>query len=136
MGEIAKWLPLVSWTDLGVGIAVGLAILGMLTLLTYCLLRRERGDEGGSRREPEEERWRLLCEDARVLADLAIQRHMSDIAFLERFRAQPCYDALYSHFSETFRERLMQPGKLHGRSDLAAACREECDRLERQWRAG
>jgi len=136
MGEFAKWLPRVSWTDLTIGIAVGLAILGALTTLAYYLLPHERGNDDGPRREGEEERRRLLCGDAKVLADLAIQRHMSDVAFLERFQAQPCYDALYSHFSDTFRERLTQPGKHHGHSDLAAACREECERLEQQWRAG
>jgi len=137
MGEIAKWLPQVSWTDLAIGIAAGLAILGALVLLAYFLLPRQRNDETGSSREREEkERRHLLCEDAKVLADLAIQRHMSDVAFLERLRAQPCYDALYSHFSDGFRERLTQPNKHPGRSDMAAACREECERLEQQWRAG
>ena len=90
MGEFAKWLPQVSWTDLAVGIAAGLAILGALVLLAYFLLPRRREDETGSSREREEkERRRLLCEDAKVLADLAIQRHMSDVAFLARLRAQP-----------------------------------------------
>jgi hypothetical protein len=137
MGEIAKWLPQVSWSDLAVGIAVGLAILGALILLAFFLRPHDRDDDNSARlaREIQEQLW-LLCEDAKVLADLAIQRHMSDVAFLERFRAQPCYDALLSHFSEQFRDRLAQPGAHYGRSDLAIACREECERLERQWRAG
>lgn len=137
MGEIAKWLPQISWTDLAIGIAVGLAVLGALVILAFFLLPRDRTDDNSARLErEEEEQRRLLCEDAKVLADLAIQRHMSDVAFLERFRTQPCYDALFSHFSEKFRERLAHPARHYGRSDLAAACREECERLERQWRAG
>ncbi|HWU54734.1 MAG TPA: hypothetical protein VN175_04470 [Rhizomicrobium sp.] len=137
MGDVAKLLTQISWTDLALGIAVGLGLVGMLTLLAFCLLPRNRGhDDAGQHAREEEERRRLLCEDAKVLADLAIQRHMSDVAFLERFQAQPCYDALFAHFSEKFRERLTQPGRHLGRSDLAAACREECERLERQWRPG
>jgi len=136
MGEIAKWLPQISWSDLLAGIAVGLAILGALTVLAFFLRPRDRGNDAGARLEREEEQQRrLLCEDAKVLADLAIQRHMSDTAFLERFRTQPCYDALFFHFSEKFRERLAQPSGHHGHSDLAIACREECERLERQWRS-
>jgi hypothetical protein len=137
MGEIAKWLPQISWTDLVVGIAVGLAILGALMLLAFFLRPHERDDEAGARLERKDaEQRRLLCEDAKVLADLAIQRHMGDVAFLERFRTQACYHALFSYFSEDFRDRLAQPGGHLGRSDLAVACREECERLERQWRAG
>jgi len=136
MGEFAKWLPQVSWTDLAAGIAVGLAVLGLLTVLAFSLRPRGHDDGDSKRHDPEQEQRRLLCGDAKVLADLAIQRHMSDTAFLERFRKQPCYEALYSHFSENFRARLTQPGGHYGRSDLAVACREECERLERQWRAG
>jgi hypothetical protein len=137
MGESIKWLPQISWADLLVGVAVGLAILAALILLAYFLLpRRRENDDSIARARKEEEQRRLLCEDARVLADLAIQRHMSDVAFLERFRMQPCYDALFSHFSETFRERLAHARGHDGHSDLAVACREECERLERQWRAG
>lgn len=135
MDEIAKWLPQISWTDLAVGMAFVSAILGALILLAFFL--RPRGpddDDAVRRRHLEDEQRRLFCEDAKVLADLAIQRHMSDVAFLERFRAQPCYGALLSFFSEKFRERLAQPGEHHGHSDLAVACREECERLERQWR--
>jgi hypothetical protein len=137
MGEIAKWLPQISWADLMAGIAVGLTVVGALILLAFFLLPRDRDDDAGARLEREEaEQRRLLCEDAKILADLAIQRHMSDAAFLERFRTQPCYDALFSHFSEKFRQRLAQPGGHHRHSDLAIACREECERLEQQWRAG
>jgi hypothetical protein len=138
MGEIGKWLSQASWADLAIGIALGLAVLSVLTVLAFSLLPRERAKDDGvaSEHQEKEERRRLLCEDAKVLADLAIQRHMSDAAFLERFRTQPCYDALFSHFSEKFREHLTQPGGQHGRSELAAACRAECERLERQWRAG
>jgi hypothetical protein len=137
MGEFAKWLPQISWTDLVVGIAIGVALLGGLIMLAFFLRPRDRqDDDDGVQRGREEEQRRLLCEDARILADLAIQRHMSDVAFLERFRTQPCYAALFSHFSEQFRERLTQPVNRHGHSDLAIACREECERLEQQWRAG
>jgi hypothetical protein len=136
MDQIAKWLPQISWTDLAVGLAVGAAVLGALVLLAIFLRPRGRDDDAGRRSGEQDEQRRLFCEDAKVLADLAIQRHMSDVAFLERFRAQPCYGALFSHFSEQFRERLAQPGEHHGHSDLAVACREECERLKQQWRAG
>jgi len=136
MGEFAKWLPQISWTDLAVGVAVGSAILGAMIMLVYFLRPRDHDDDNSALHERERDQRRLLCEDAKVLADLAIQRHMSDVAFLERFRAQPCYGALFDHFSENFRERLAQPSRQQGRSDLAVACRKECERLEQQWRAG
>jgi hypothetical protein len=136
MDQIATALPRIPWTDLAVGLAVGAAVLGALTLLVFFLRPQSRDDDGGWRGREQDEQRRLFCEDAKVLADLAIQRHMSDVVFLERFRAQPCYDVLFSSFSEKFRERLAQPGAHHGHSDLAVACREECERLERQWRPG
>lgn len=77
----------------------------------------------------------LFCGDARALADLAIQRHMGDDLFLQRLSAQPCYKVLYVHFSEEFRNQIA--GGLDNRKErpaLAAACRNEIERLEGQWR--
>jgi hypothetical protein len=135
MGEVAKWLVQVSWMDLAVGVMAGLAAAGLLTVLVMSLGRSNRDGDGRSDDVPQEQqRLLLFCGDARALADLAVQRHMSDLAFFQRFQSQPCYQALSPHFSEQFREHLAQPGRQSGRSDLASACRQECERLEREWR--
>ena len=133
MGEIAKWLVQVSWTDLAVGAMAGLAAAALLAVLVMSLTHSDR--DGRSDEVPQEQqRLLLFCGDARVLADLAVQRHMSDAAFSQRFQSQPCCQALSPHFSEQFREYLAQPGQQKNRSGLASACRQECERLERQWR--
>lgn len=138
MDEVAQWLLQVSWIDLAVGTVSGLAAAGLLTAMALYLSRRADSDGEGTPGAAVEERRRLLlfCDDVKALADLAIQRHMSDTAFLQRFQAQPCYQFLSPHFAEKFREHLAEPHRHHGRSDLAVACREECERLERQWRSG
>ena len=137
MDEVAKWLLQVSWIDLAVGTISGLAAVGVLTALALYLSRRADGDGDGGARETLEERRRLLlfCDDVKALTDLAIQRHMSDTAFLLRFQAQPSYEILSPHFGEKFREHLAEPHRRDGRSNLAMACREECERLERQWQS-
>ena len=138
MDEVTQRLFQISWIDLAGGTALGLAAASLLTVLALRLSRRADGDDGGAARATLEERRRLLlfCGDIKALTDLAVQRHMSDTAFLQRFQAQPCYEILTSHFSEKFREHLAEPQRRDGRSDLAVACREECERLEQQWRSG
>lgn len=138
MDDVVQWLLQISWIDLAVGTVAGLAAAGLLTALAFHLSRRAEGDGGGAARATLEERRRLLlfCGDVKALTDLAIQRHMSDTAFLQRLQAQPCYEILSPYFNEKFREHLAEPHRHDGRSDLAAACREECERLERQWRSG
>ena len=138
MDKVAQWLLQISWSDLAVGTVSGLAAAGLLTALALYLSRHADGDGAGAARATLEERQRLLlsCGDIKALTDLAIQRHMSDTAFLQRFQAQPCYQILSPHFGEKFREHLAEPHRHDGRSDLAVACREECERLERQWRSG
>jgi hypothetical protein len=80
-------------------------------------------------------RLRLLCGDAKVLTDLAIQRHMGDADFLRRLQAQPCYDELYPYFSQLFRQEIGQRNIDHdGRAKMAEACRKELERLEHDWR--
>ena len=135
MGEAAKWLVQVSWTDLAVGVMAGLAAAGLLAVLIMSFGRSNRDKDSTSQDQPrDQQRLLLFCGDARALADLAVQRHMSDIAFFQRFQSQPCYQVLSPHFSEEFREHLAQPSRQSGRSGLASACRQECERLEQQWR--
>jgi hypothetical protein len=138
MDEVAQWLLQISWIDLAVGTLSGLAAAGLLTALALWLSKRAGGDGEGTARTALEERRRLLlfCGDVKALTDLAIQRHMSDNAFLQRFQTQPCFEILSPHFGEKFREHLAEPHRHHGHSDLAVACREECERLERKWLSG
>jgi hypothetical protein len=136
MSDIAKWLLQISWSDLAIGIAAGLAATGLLTFLALRLRRRDDGDGRPQDQTDEKRRLLLFCGDAKALADLAIQRHMSDLAFVQRFQAQPCYEFLSPHFSETFRQAMAHPGQHRGRSDLADACRRECEQLQQQWTAG
>lgn len=134
MEAVAKWLLQISWIDLAVGTAAGLAAAGLLAIMAF-YLRWRAATGGGIERDVPDERQRLLlfCGDVKALTDLAIQRHMSDAVFYRRFQEQPSYEILFPHFSERFREHLVRPRRPDGHSDLAAACREECDRLEQQW---
>ena len=139
MDDVVQWLLQISWIDLAVGTVAGLAAVGLLSALAFHLSRRaDSVGGGGAAPATHEERRRLLlfCGDAKALTDLAIQRHMSDTPFLQRFQAQPCYEILSPYFDEKFRKHLAEPHRHEGRSDLAVACQEECERLERQWRSG
>ena len=135
MGGIAKGIAQYSWAGLAAGWVVAIAAAGILAFLILYLRRSQgREDDIIERGIREERRQRLLyCGDVKALADLAIQRHMSDAAFLQHCQNQPCYKALLPHFSDAFRERLAQKFRPDGHADLATACRLECERLEQLW---
>ena len=135
MGEVVKRLLQTSWADLAIGTAAGFGAAMMLTMLTIYLRGNPSGLAGNAEHDGIDEQKQLLlfCSDVKALTDLAIQRHMSDAAFLHRFRAQPCYEILAPHFSDDFRERLARPRGHDGHADLATACRAECERLEQLW---
>jgi len=135
MDVIAKALLQLSWADLAVGAAVIAAVGGSLAFLVlYARGLRKLDDDAIERSIMEEKRQMLLyCCDAKALADLAIQRHMSDTAFLQHFQQQPCYKLLAPHFSDAFRERLAQKRKNDGHANLATASRAEFERLEQLW---
>ena len=137
MGEVVNWLLRISWADLVIGTAAGFGAAMMLTMLTLYLHGKRSGLAGNAEHDGINEHKRLLlyCGDVKALTDLAIQRHMSDVAFLQRFRAQPCYEILAPHFSDDVRQRLAQARGHDGHADLAAACRAECERLEQLWQA-
>lgn len=138
MEAIPNWLLRLSGADLGYGAAATIAGAVVLVSLTLHFRQRLPRDEDSSDSDAVRQRRQLLlyCGDVKALTDLAVQRHMSDAAFLQRFREQPCYDKLVPHFSDEFRERMNRKLRQDGHADLAAACREECDRLEQQWQAG
>jgi len=137
MNQVAKLLQQISWTDLTVGTFAGFVAALLLTMLTLHLRRYRSGRSDQPERGGRDDRHQLLlyCGDIKALTDLAVQRHMSNATFLQRFQAQPCYNILSPYFSEDFRERLLQPRRKDGRMDLASACRAECERLERLWQA-
>ena len=135
MGEAAKWLLGLSGADLAYGMAAAIAAAVLVIALTLHLRQQRNCDDDrvDSAERKEREQLLLYCGDVKALTDLAIQRHFSDVAFLHRFQAQSCYEILVPHFSGALQERLAQPGRHDGRADLASACREECERLERLW---
>ena len=135
MDVIVKALMQLSWADLVVGAAAFAAAAGSLAFLVlYTRARRALDDDSIERSIMEEKRQLLLyCGDAKALADLAIQRHMSDTAFLQHFQQQHCYKILAPHFSDAFRERLARKRKNDGHADLATASRAEFERLEQLW---
>jgi len=135
MDRVVQWLLQVSWADLLIGTMAGFVAAVLLTMLSLHLRHiRSAAPEKGEHWALDERQQNLLyCGDIKALTDLAIQRHLTDFAFVQRFRAQPCYEILSPHFSKDFRERLARSRKFDGGKDLAAACREECERLERLW---
>jgi hypothetical protein len=132
MGDIMKWLLPNLWAGLAISTAAGFTIAAIMTYLAH-RLRKLNNINDSALRAAMHERQRLLlsCGDAKALADLAIQRHMDDTVFLRRLRAQPCYETLYPHFSEPLRRQIAHelddPDR---RKILAAACREDIERLE------
>ena len=138
MVAIPNWLLRLSGADVAYGSAAAIAGAVVLVSLTLHFRQRWNRHDDSSESDAARERRQLLlyCGDVKALTDLAVQRHMSDVAFLDRLREQPCYDRLSPHFSNEFRERLNSKLRQDGHADLAAACREECDRLEQQWQAG
>ena len=133
MGDIAKGILQNLWGALAIGAAAGFAIAAVLTYLAFRLRKPKLGDEGALRAGLQErQRLLLLCGDAKALADLAIQRHIADTAFLEHLRAQPCYAALSPYFSEAFHRQIAERSGVQSRSPLMAlACRREIDLLEK-----
>jgi hypothetical protein len=136
MDAFAKWLGL-TWSELGAIAAAAIAAAGLLAALRWYLRRPSNGEDESVEHAAQLERRQSLlsCSDVKALADLAIQRHMSDAIFLQRFQEQPCFGVLLPHFSDEFREYLAQKLKPDRRSNLAIACRAECERLERLWQA-
>ena len=122
---------------LAIGVAAAIAAAGLLAVLSWYLRQASDGEDENLDHTAQPERRQLLlsCGDVKALADLAIQRHMSDAAFLQRFQEQPCFGVLLPHFSDEFREQLVQKPKPDRRANLATACRAECERLERLWQA-
>jgi hypothetical protein len=135
MDVIAKALMHLSWADLAFGAAIIAIAAGLSVLLVVHARNRESDNDDSIERNVMEERRQLLlyCGDAKALADLAVQRHMSDTAFLQHFQQQPGYKILSAHFGDAFRDRLAQKRRHDGRADLATACRAECERLEQLW---
>ena len=134
MGEVAKWFTQNLWAGLAYGAAAGFVVAALLTLLMH--RSRDSGDEDeGNNAHLTQERQRLLllCGDAKALADLAIQRYMTNPEFLRRLQTQPCYDALIPHLSEEFlSQTALQTNDARG-STLATLFRREIERLEREW---
>jgi len=136
MGVVGNWLLHLSWADFAVGAVSGVAAAGLLVTLTRYLRSRSGGHDDEFARAAVAERQQLLlyCGDVKALADLAIQRHMSDAAFFQRLQDQPGFGMLAPYLSNSFRERLTQNLRHDGHADLAAACHVECERLDQLWR--
>jgi hypothetical protein len=67
------------------------------------------------------------------LANLAIQRHMSDAEFLAHLRQLPDYQELMAHFSDALKTQMAADKAATGaRPVLASACLKDIERLERQ----
>ena len=134
MGEIAKGILQNLWAALAIGAVAGFAIAALLTHLALRLRKARRSDESAlGAALQERQRLLLYCGDAKALADLAIQRHVTDIAFLQHLRMQPCYEALSLYFSESFQREIAECHGVHSRDPLLAlACRREIDQLEKQ----
>jgi hypothetical protein len=131
MHEALRWFLQNAWVGWILGAVMGLAVAIPLTFLDR--IRRAKGAGNPAIHEQLNKRQeiRLLCGDARALADLAIQRHLSDAAFLRRLQAQPSYTVLSPYLSDRFRQLLTQEALSEdGRGLLAAACLEEIEKLE------
>jgi hypothetical protein len=132
MPMVANWLLQNLWVELALGCTVGFALAVPLVYLQHLARQKskERDEELLVARE-RRQRFLMFCTDAKVITDLAMQRYMSDVQFLQSFRAQPCFDELFPFFSEEFRELLAQePGDHANKAFLAVACHAEVTRLE------
>ena len=138
MEAIPNLLLRLSGADYAYGTAAAIAAAVLVISVTLHLRQQRKREVNDLDLDAFREKRQLLlyCGDVKALTDLAIQRHMSDVTFLQRLREQPCYDTLLTHFSSAFHERLDQKLKHDGHGDLAAACRKECERLEQLWQAG
>jgi hypothetical protein len=133
MGETTRGILQNLWAASAIGATAGFVIAAVLTYLVFRSRKPKQGDENALRAALQERRrLLLLCGDAKALADLAIQRHISDTTFLEHLRAQPCYAGLSPHFSEAFHRQIAECSGVQSRSPLLAlACRREIDQLEK-----
>jgi len=136
MENVANWLHSNAWTGPIMGTAAGFVAAAALAIIMQRFRRNATTPQGLSQHElGERRRLFLFCSDAKVLADLAIQRHMSDEHFLRQLRAQPCYEALSPYLSEAFTQKLSRAAENgEGKSKLAHACRDEIERLQHQFR--
>ena len=129
---VANWLSDNLWAELAFGACGGFALAAILLYFQYRAgetnqIQRDEQRLAHERRH----QFQLLCADAKVLTDLAMQRYMSDAQFLQCMRAQPCFAALFPYFSEQFRALLNQePSGRANKAFLAVACHAEITRLE------
>lgn len=129
---VANWLSDNLWVELTFGACGGFALAAILLYFQYRAgeanqIQRDEQRLAHERRH----QFQLLCADAKVMTDLAMQRYMSDAQFLQCMRAQPCFAALFPYFSEEFRALLNQePGDHANKAFLAVACHAELTRLE------
>ncbi len=129
--EALRWLLQNAWVGWIFGAAIGLAVAFPLTFLDRVRRAKDAGIPAIHEHLKKRQEIKLLCGDARALADLAIQRHFSDAAFLRRLRAQPSYTVLSPYLSDRFRQLLtLETLGEDGRGLLATACLEEIEKLE------
>ena len=132
MPMVANWLLQNLWVELALGCAVGGALAVPLLYLQH-LARQKNKEREEDLRAARERRQRFLmfCADAKVITDLAMQRYMSDMQFVQCLRAQPCFETLFPYFSAEFRTLLAQELSNHAnKACLAIACHAELSRLE------
>ena len=132
MPMVANWLLQNLWVELALGCAVGFALaVPLLYLQHFARQKNKEREEDVQAAHERRQRFLLFCADAKVIAGLAMQRCMSDLQFLQSFRAQPCFEALFPFFSEEFKALLTQePGNHANKAVLAVACHAELARLE------
>ncbi len=132
MPMVANWFLQNLWVELALGCMVALGLAVPLLYLQHLARQKSKEREEESLVERERRRrFQLFCADAKVITDLAMQRCMTDVQFLQSFRAQPCFEELFPFFSEEFRELLAQePGNHANKALLAIACHAELSRLE------
>jgi len=135
MSDIADWLPSSVGIGLIFGSVAGFAAVALAAIFVRRFFIRVTQPEAVTRVELEERRRMLLfCSDAKALADLAVQRHMSNTLFLRHLRSQPCYEALLPYFGESFtNDLLLATENGEEKSKLAQACRDEIERLQHQF---
>jgi hypothetical protein len=133
MGALVNSLLQNLWVEMALGCAGGFAIAVLLVYVQHYVRQLKKNHEEDLQTDQERrQRFLLYCADAKVVTGLAMQRHMSDVQFLDSLRAQPCFEALFPFFSEEFKELLnREPGGLAITAFLAPACHAEITRLER-----
>jgi hypothetical protein len=131
MGAMVNGLFQNLWIELALGGAAGFAGALLFTYWQNRGWKHGKSDDEELRAAYERRQFLLYCADAKVIADLAVQRHMTDANFLQHLRINPCFIALSPFFSEEFRVRLTQePSNEAIKSFLPAAFQQEVTRLE------